>query len=174
MPQKAQLAAMKMGYTAQLWDEDATIPYDSKKFHETTKDERLAAMYLGLNPIDAKLDIWWDEVDKETQRYAIDIGWDKEKWDDHWELHDLSVEQLYWNDLSDKQRRAASYFGYCKYTWDGDGEDDLNFKPSPVKINHLSPPHKVEQPETHSGSWNCCGAQLPAIGLAKTILKFVQ
>lgn len=129
MPQKAQLAAIKMGYTAQLWDEDASIPYDQKKFHETKKDERLAAMYLGLNPIAAKLDIWWEEVDKETQGYAIDIGWDNKKWDDDWELHDLPAEELYWNDLSDKQRKAATYFGYCKYTWDGEGDDsELNFK----------------------------------------------
>jgi hypothetical protein len=125
MSEKAHQAAQVMGYTHETWDEDATIPYDDKTFAQTTVEERCAAMFLGLNPIDSKLDIWWKEVDPETQRYCNDIGWDHEKWDDDWELHDLPVEHKYWDELNEKERNAAIYFGYNKCTWDETDEEDF-------------------------------------------------
>lgn len=112
LPPRAQTAAKAMGYTASTWDEDEDIAYDSKSFAELTVQEKHAAMFLGLNPIEERLDIWWDEVDSDTQKYAIALGWDKSKWDDEWEIQDLPCEHLYWKELTEEQKTAARYFGY--------------------------------------------------------------
>lgn len=128
MSEKAHQAAIKLGYSAATWDDDASIPYDNKKFPETSIEERCAAMFLGLDPIEKKLDIWWEDTDSETQKYAKDIGWTQEKWDDDWMIRDLPVEEKYWDNLDEKERNAAIYFGYIKCTWDEtDNVDDVDF-----------------------------------------------
>jgi hypothetical protein len=129
MPEKAHAAAFVMGYDASTWDADAKIDYDRKPFHETTLDERRAAMYLGLNPIDKKLNISYCDTDTETKTQAAVIGWDQEKWDHDWNIRDFPIEHLYWKDLNETQKAAAVYFGYCKCTWDESGDDEeLDFK----------------------------------------------
>jgi hypothetical protein len=92
-------------------------------------EERRAAMFLDMSPIDSKLDIWWEEIDKKTQTYLKDMEWGQDKWDDEWELHDLPIKTKKWNDLSDKERTAATYLGYTKCKWDetSDDEKDVDF-----------------------------------------------
>ena len=119
MPEIAHKAAIALGYTnAEAWDSDAHIPYDDKSFAECTSAEKQAAMFLNLNPIAKKLDLWWEDVDATTKEHAINIGWTAEKWDEDYEIEHLDVEQLYWDDLDTKQKEAALYFGYTKATWD--------------------------------------------------------
>lgn len=148
MPEKAHQAAIVMGYDAKTWDDDAKIDYDRKPFHETSLDQRRAAMYLGLNPIDKKLDIWWANTDSETKKQAEVIGWDQHKWDDDWNIRDFPIEHLYWKDLDDKQKEAATYFGYTKCTWDESGDDsDLDFN----VVSVFCPEFHVEESAVISG-----------------------
>ena len=86
MPEKAHKAALALGYTAESWDSDARIPYDDKTFFECTLQEKQAAMFLGMSPIDSKLQVWWSELDQPTKDAALAIGWTQETWDDDWEV----------------------------------------------------------------------------------------
>lgn len=118
MPEIAHKAAATLGYTSETWDNDDSIPYDHKGFAECTMAEKQAAMFLNLNPIAKKLNVWWEDLDETTKEHAINIGWTSDKWDEDYEIEHLDVEQLYWADLDTKQKEAASYFGYTKATWD--------------------------------------------------------
>jgi len=118
MPPAAKKAAEVMGYTKETWDKDEKIPYDDKAIHECGVPEKKAALYLGMNPIAKKCDIWWSELSEESQKMALALGWTKEKWDDDWELHHLEIEHKYWAELTDDEKEAAAFFGYMQSTWD--------------------------------------------------------
>ena len=132
MPEIAHKAATTLGYTkGEMWDNDESIPYDDKSFAECTMAEKQAAMFLNMNPISKKLNVWWEDLDETTQKYALNIGWTSDKWDEDYEIEHLDVEQLYWDDLDCKQKDAASYFGYTKATWDETWEpNDFNMSSS--------------------------------------------
>jgi hypothetical protein len=127
MPEIAHKAAETLGYTGETWDNDDSVPYDTKGFAECTMAEKQAAMFLNLNPIGKKLNVWWDDLDETTKEHALNIGWTSDKWDEDYEIEHLEVEQMYWADLDEKQKTAASYFGYTKATWDETWEpNDFN------------------------------------------------
>jgi hypothetical protein len=131
MPEIAHKAATTLGYTSETWDNDDHIPYDDKGFAECTMAEKQAAMFLNLNPISKKLNVWWEDLDATTKEHAINIGWTSDKWDEDYEIEHLDVEHLYWADLDTKQKEAASYFGYTKATWDETWEpSDFNMSSS--------------------------------------------
>ena len=118
MPEVAHKAAEMLGYTGETWDNDDSVPYDEKEFAACTTAEKQAAMFLHLNPIGKKFNVWWEDLDETAKEHAINIGWTSDKWDEDYEIEHLEVEQLYWADLDTKQKEAASYFGYTKATWD--------------------------------------------------------
>jgi len=77
-----------------------------------------------MEPLESKmLDIWWSEVDEETQKHAETLTWTKELWDKDYNLRDLPANEWWWKDMTAEQRKAAQYFGYSRVTWDETGED---------------------------------------------------
>jgi hypothetical protein len=78
LPPRAVKAAEILGYNKSMWDDDEESEYESKKFEDCTLQERHAAMFLGANPIDEKLDIYWEDTDSETKRHAQALGWDQQ------------------------------------------------------------------------------------------------
>ena len=118
MPEVAHKFATKIGYNKEKWDSDSTIPYDTKTFFQCTNEEKQAAMFLGLSPIDKKLNVWWSDLDQATKDQAIALGWSEEKWDDDWEIYHLEIDKKYWDELDKAQQKAANHFGYTKATWD--------------------------------------------------------
>lgn len=118
LPETAQEAALTLGYTQETWDADSKIPYDFQDFHECSNDEKESAMYLGLDPIKKKLDIWWDDTDKKTLAEAKVLGWSKETWDKDWQIEHLPCNKWYWDEMTSTQQKAARHFGYTKGTWD--------------------------------------------------------
>jgi hypothetical protein len=84
MPEAAHKAAAILGYTKESWDADGAVPYDSKSFSDCTNAEKQAAMFLNLNPIAKKLNVWWEDLDQATKDQALALGWTQEKWDDDW------------------------------------------------------------------------------------------
>lgn len=90
MPVAAHKAAEILGYTADKWDSSAPVPYNDKSFVQCTEEEKRAAMYLGMSPIDSKLQVWWSELDKPTKDAAMALTWTQEKWDDDWEVRVFS------------------------------------------------------------------------------------
>jgi len=125
LPPKGKQAALEMGYTPESWDNDEDVPFDTNPLEECSLGEKMAAVYLGMNPLlhGPKLDVWWEDLHPETQQQGEVLGYDKEKWDDDWLIHDLPCEQLYWKDMTDEQKVAATYFGYMPAVWD-ETEDD--------------------------------------------------
>ena len=124
-----------LGYTKDTWDNDGDVPYDNMKFEELTYDEKRAAHYLGKDPIEDKLDIWWDEADPETKRHAETIGWDEKKWDHDKTIRHLECKKWAWGDMSDEQIEAMKYFGMSQALWDGEGEE-ASFD-APVSLSRL-------------------------------------
>ena len=58
-----------------------------------------------------------------------------------WQIQDLEIEHKYWQDLTDEEKEAAMFFGYCQPTWDGSQETDglpdwTNFKASSPSKKH--------------------------------------
>jgi hypothetical protein len=157
LPPRAVKAAEILGYNKSMWDDDEESEYESKKFEDCTLQERHAAMFLGANPIDEKLDIYWEDTDSETKRHAQALGWDQHKWDHDWAIHDLPCEHLYWKDLSEEQKAAALHFGYSPALWDETDEDDdaefaalVGSAPPPKKTS--SPPKKTSASKPHEES----------------------
>ena len=78
LPAECKKAATAMGYTTpESWDEDHSVPFDTKKFSELTLSEKRAAWFLGWDVIKDKLDIWWEDTDPgEWWNYApLTKGW---------------------------------------------------------------------------------------------------
>lgn len=124
LPPKGKAAAKELGFTPEIWDADEHVPYEEEKICDVTNMQKSAAMYLGENPIDKKCDIWWSEADPVTQKYAQIIGWDEHRWDHDWRIQDLPIEHKYWSELTDEEKEAAEYFGYCQVLWDEVSDDE--------------------------------------------------
>jgi hypothetical protein len=127
MPEAAHKAAAVLGYDQAKWDSDTAVPYDTKTFFECSAAEKQAAMFVNLNPIAKKLNVWWSDLDATTKEQATALGWTEEKWNDDWEIEHLEVEHLYWDSLSAAQKTAANHFGYTQSTWD---ESFVDFVPT--------------------------------------------
>lgn len=71
LPEGCKQAATALGYESkEHWDEDRPVPFDTKPFHELTLSEKRAAFHLGMNVLDKKLDIWWEDTDAGKLSYA--------------------------------------------------------------------------------------------------------
>lgn len=113
-------------------------------------------MFLGMSPIDDKLDIWWQDVDSTTKEQAQVLGWSSDKWDDDWAIHDLPCEHWNWDDMSAEQKRAAQHFGYSKSTWDEtDDDDEEDFVPAAAsKPEHPKHSKKTKKNEEETDDLN--------------------
>ena len=156
MPEVAHKAAETLGYTGETWDNDDSVPFDEKEFAACTTAEKQAAMFLHLNPIGKKFNVWWEDLDETAKEHAINIGWTSDKWDEDYEIEHLEVEQLYWADLDTKQKEAASYFGYTKATWDETWEaSDFSMSASGGGGGHsVNKPHAkpTQKPNSDNGA----------------------
>ena len=124
LPGKAKQAARLLGYNRRSWDNDGDVPYDNKKFEELTYDEKRAAHFLGKDPIEDKLDCWWEEADDETKRHAEVLGWDEKKWDHDKTIYQIDCKKWEWGDMSDEQVEAMKYFGMSQAIWDDEGDEE--------------------------------------------------
>ena len=71
-----------------------------------------------------EFDYWWDELDSQTQYYALLLGYTPQLWDADYELEDLECEDLSWDELTKEQQQAAIFFGYTEGEWDTDDEEE--------------------------------------------------
>jgi len=123
LPESARKAATVLGYSQETWDADEDVPYDHQSFAECTRNEKAAALFLGMPPLEDKLDVWWSEVDPETQKHAEALTYTQQFWDEDYYLEDLPCDAWYWKDMNEEQKAAARHFGYTPSTWDETGED---------------------------------------------------
>jgi hypothetical protein len=66
------------------------------------------------------LNLWeeagWAELTPAEQALWMVLGWDEASWEG--EAKKPPSEDLYWNQLSEEERMAATKLGYTKATWD--------------------------------------------------------
>jgi hypothetical protein len=132
LPEKAKKAAAVLGYDKTKWDNSESIPYDSKTYKECSEAEKQAAMFLGMNPLATKFEIYWSECDQKTKDEAVVLGYNQENWDDDWYPEDLPCNEWSWSTMTDAQKKAAMYFGYTQSTWD-ETWDEIDFSKKPKK-----------------------------------------
>lgn len=73
---------------------------------------------ISENHMEDEFDIWWHELDSQTQYFALLLGYTPKTWDADCELEDLECEDWDWNQLTTEQQAAATYFGYSQRDWD--------------------------------------------------------
>ncbi len=61
-------------------------------------------------------DAGWADLTPAEQALWMVLGWDEDSWEG--EAKQPPSEDLYWIQLSDKERMAAEKLGYTKETWD--------------------------------------------------------
>ena len=124
LPDSARKAAAVLGWTKETWDHDEEVPYQHQSWKECTANEKVAAQFLGLAPLESSMmNVWWEDLDEETQKQAAILTYTQELWDDDYDLEDLPCDSWYWKDMTEEQRKAANFFGYTRVTWDQTGED---------------------------------------------------
>ncbi len=66
------------------------------------------------------LNLWedagWVDLTMAEQALWMEMGWNEASWEG--EAKKPPSEDLYWNQLSEKERMAATKLGYTKATWD--------------------------------------------------------
>ena len=132
LPDAAKKAAEVMGYDQASWNASEKVAYHKKDFSELSYDEKRAAVFLGKDPLDYKLNIWWRETDEETKAYAEALGWDKRKWNEGWTTHDVECHGYWWEEAPEDVQEALEHFGYNQNLWDRLGEEE-SFDPSSVR-----------------------------------------
>eukprot|EP00537_Pseudo-nitzschia_pungens_P017844 CAMPEP_0172409604 /NCGR_PEP_ID=MMETSP1061-20121228/76451_1 /TAXON_ID=37318 /ORGANISM="Pseudo-nitzschia pungens, Strain cf. pungens" /LENGTH=671 /DNA_ID=CAMNT_0013145763 /DNA_START=10 /DNA_END=2025 /DNA_ORIENTATION=+ len=118
LPSKVQRAGRILGYTKELWNDTKAKnpPMFEKKWKHLTAQEREAVILLT-----GHTKATWDNRDKN-----IDNSEDNESVSSFSTA--TAIDDLDWDELSQEQRRAATFVGHTKKTWDKDielGHDHL-------------------------------------------------
>jgi hypothetical protein len=65
LPEEARKAATVLGWDSKdKWDQSVDVPYRAKTFDQLTMAEKRAAMFLQIDLIGDKLDIYWAQTDE--------------------------------------------------------------------------------------------------------------
>ena len=108
------------------WDAAEKVAYHSKDFADLNADEKRAAVYLGRNPLDYKLkNVKWATIDDTLQKYATTLGWTEETWNRNFPVHDVSIHEYWWKEMSAEQKEALEFFGYTENLWDETGAEEV-------------------------------------------------
>lgn len=134
LPPKAQEAALRLGYTKEMWNKGLDDPpLFEKKWTDLSDEQREAAKTLGhdarewwggpgsagigtMEPTAEFEEDYWETLDAETRNAAVELGYNEELWDDGDEPPLL--ESFNWKDLTKKQQNAAEFLGYGELVWE--------------------------------------------------------
>jgi hypothetical protein len=65
LPEEARKAATVLGWDSKdKWDQSVDVPYRAKTFDQLTMNEKRAAVFLQIDLIGDKLDIFWAQTDE--------------------------------------------------------------------------------------------------------------
>jgi hypothetical protein len=65
LPEEARKAATVLGWDSKdKWDQSVDVPYRAKTFDQLTMNEKRAAVFLQIDLIGDKLDIYWAQTDE--------------------------------------------------------------------------------------------------------------
>jgi len=134
LPEEVQLAAGVLGYDKTSWDESLPTNTSSLLWSELTTEEQTAAAVLYYDETSwnaeisttptitcAVVESWsYADIPQEFGWAVGALGYDETSWDSS----DPSVwpasASKSWDELSQKERKAAKDLGYTKVTWDND------------------------------------------------------
>lgn len=143
LPPSFRQAAIHLGYTRYLWDNDLPVESDTKRWNELSLQQQEAAIVFGYNEYD--WDGVWnqsndsshsDETESVPQNYydyyfhqlppdavdaAVYLGYSPTTWDDDGRI---AAGEKAWDELSAGEQAAARILGYSEDTWDESSDED--------------------------------------------------
>lgn len=140
LPPHVQQAALSLGYTKQMWNNDQEPPSNERDWDELSPREKEAAKIMGFNRSKwddesdtsdgeskveekGKYDNYsWKDLPPDARKAAEILGYTKKLWDCDKEPASCENE---WNDLSPIEQGAAIILGYDKRKWDGEAGQEL-------------------------------------------------
>lgn len=117
--------ALYLGYTASAWDADddtiIEVLYANLDWSDLSSDQRLAYEYLGYNSGSYENfynDYFFDELPREVQVAADEIGYTQGVWDEcSAEICVPGVDDMFWKGISRIDRMNLKVLGYDCWTW---------------------------------------------------------
>lgn len=118
-----EFARENLGYSRKTWNDPSTATIEKWSYHDLHDDE--IAGVEGLSMTDEAWDChvnhyfgyWWEDVEYYGySEYFVALGWDAESWDG--DATPPDTEDLYWEELTARQRAAATQLCYFKDLWD--------------------------------------------------------
>jgi hypothetical protein len=153
LPPLLRQAAIDLGYTRYLWDNDLPVESDSKRWDELRLEEQEAAMVFGYNrykwdqemdgPNEYSPSSPSDQTDSVSQKYydyyfhrlppsaveaAVYLGYTQTAWDGD---GNVAAGNKSWDELSVGEQAAARVLGYSQEEWDENSDDDSSLSSRP-------------------------------------------
>lgn len=134
LPPHVQTAALRLGYSREMWNNGEEPPSNDRDWDDLNPEEKEAARIIGFNKntwdnerdtsdgesnSDGKGrydDLSWNNLPPHAQEAAKKLGYTKKIWDADEEPASTDRE---WNALSSAEKEAAMTLGYDKEKWDG-------------------------------------------------------
>jgi len=132
LPLEVQEAAVRLGYTKTMWDEDQEPESSNKDWEQLDLEEQEAAKVLGYDETDWNSEdtemvpkdydsFSWKELPMRIQEAYGILGYDEDLWDR--DKSPATVDKA-WDELRRKEQRAAKLIGYTEKTWNEDDSDE--------------------------------------------------
>jgi hypothetical protein len=139
LPPHVQAAALRLGYSKEMWNNGDEPPSNDRDWDELNPEEKEAARIIGFNKhtwdnerdtsdgesnSDGKGrydDLSWNNLPPHAQEAAKKLGYNKRIWDADEEPASGDRE---WDALSSVEKEAALTLGYDKEKWDGKEADN--------------------------------------------------
>ena len=128
-PTSKQIAASKMHYNKQSWNElSGSFSFEngveSNNFYDLDPDERDGASEIGYWPQvwDCHINHWdswyWKSFYGDMKIAVEALGWTKDSWDNG--INEPDTEEKDWADLTPREKAGATMLCYFDKIWDGD------------------------------------------------------
>jgi len=164
LPLEVQEAAIRLGYTKEMWNEDQEPESSSKYWEELDPEEQEAAKLLGYdkttwNSEDDEMTpkdydpLSWKELPKHIQEAYGVLGYDEDLWDRDKSHATLDKD---WEELTEAEQKAATAIGYTAETWNEDSNEKGKAEPQ------NDPAPLVEEPASTKKYEDCSWEELPS------------
>ncbi|CAJ1936692.1 unnamed protein product [Cylindrotheca closterium] len=166
LPLEIQEAAIRLGYTKEMWNEDLEPESSNKDWEELDPEEQEAAKALGYDKTTWNSEdeektpkdydpLSWKELPKQIQEAYGVLGYDNELWNRDRSHATLEKD---WDELTEEEQKAATTIGYTAELWNEDsGEKDRDVESSQIERAPL-----VEEPANAKKYRDCSWDELPS------------
>ncbi len=138
LPPHVQRAALCLGYSKHIWNDDQDPPSNDRDWDELTPQEKEAAKIMGFNRNkwddgsdtsdgESKSDekgkydsLSWNDLPSDAKIAAKKLGYSRKLWDSDKEP---ASSDRQWSELNPTEQEAALILGYDRKKWDGQSEN---------------------------------------------------